>query len=220
MTPSELEVLYEDNHLLAVNKPAGLLTQPSGSERENLEDLAKEWIRIEKNKPGAVYLHTLHRLDKPVSGVVLFARTSKSLTRLNEHMRNRQVRRIYHAVVDPAPNKKEATLIHYLRHRRLHSDVCAAKDEGAKKAVLQYRVLKPLAGGVLLEVELETGRYHQIRAQFGAVGSPVRGDALYGSETKSRSGGIWLHHRSLTVTHPVTKQVIEIVAPYPGFWRM
>lgn len=219
MTPPRLEVLYEDNHLLAVNKPAGLLTQPSGTDRDNLEDWAKEWVRIEKNKPGAVYLHTIHRLDKPVSGIVLFARTSKALTRLNEHMRDRKVGRIYHALVDQVPKKKEATLTHCLRHRRLHAEVCAANDEGAKEAVLKYRVLKPLAGGVLLEVELETGRYHQIRAQLGTIGSPVRGDELYGSETKTEGGGIWLHHRSLTVTHPVTKAEIEIVAPYPSFWR-
>ena len=199
---SGLEVLYEDNHLLAVNKAAGLLTQPSGTDRENLEDRAKEWIRIEKKKPGAVYLHTIHRLDKPVSGIVLFARTSKALSRLNEHMREKRVTRLYHAVVDVVPRKRQATLTHWLRHRSHHAEVCSAEDEGAKKAVLEYRAVESMAGGTLLEVKLDTGRYHQIRAQLGAIGCPVRGDTLYGSDTKASGGGIWLHHCCLLYTSP------------------
>jgi len=218
VTHPAVDVLYEDNHLLAVNKPGGLLTQPSGTDRDNLEDHAKEWVRVQKNKPGAVFLHTIHRLDKPVSGIVLFARTSKALTRLNEHMRSHRVGRIYHAVVDRAPKTKDGTLTHFLCHRRLHAEVGRPDDEGAKKAILHYRLIKAMAGGHLVEVELETGRYHQIRAQFGAIGCPVRGDKLYGSRTPS-TRAIWLHHRAMTVTHPVTKKDIQIVAPYPGFWQ-
>ena len=220
MSEPALEVLYEDNHLLAVNKPAGLLTQPSGTDRPNLEDLTKDWVRIQKNKPGAVYLHTIHRLDSPVSGVVMFSRTSKALSRMNEHMRDRKIERIYHAVTHQRPPKKEATLTHYLRHCKLHAEVCKKDKDGAKEAILHYRVLQESNGQHLLELRLETGRYHQIRAQLGAINCPVLGDSLYGGSQSKRAKGIALHHHTMRIQHPVTKEALTVTAPYPGNWPM
>ncbi len=217
---SELDerILFSDNHLLAVNKPAGLLTQDSGTGLRNLEDWAREWVRAEKNKPGAVFLNAVHRIDKVVSGVVLFARTSKALSRLNEEVRKRNVKKIYHVRVEGAPGKPAGKLEHWLSHENHRACVCKAGDKGAQRAVLSYRTLGP----GLLEVDLETGRYHQIRAQLAAIGCPIVGDAKYGSKTKTPNGSIALHSRELRVMHPTQKEWIRIEAPYPesGCWKI
>ncbi len=215
-------ILFADNHLLAVNKPAGLLTQDSGTGLRNLEDWAREWVRVDKNKDGNIFLNAVHRIDKAVSGIVLFARTSKALSRLNEDIRNRECKKIYHVLVEAAPVKPSDELIHWLFHEHHRAKVCREGLPGAQRAILRYRTLKQVRDLFLLEVDLETGRYHQIRAQLAAIGSPIAGDEKYGAKKILEEEGIALHARRLEVTHPTLKELIVIKAPYPegtGWWR-
>ena len=216
-------ILYADNHLLAVNKPAGLLTQDSGTGLRNLEDWAREWVRVDKGKPGAVFLNAVHRIDKAVSGVVLFARTSKALSRLNEDIRKRNCRKVYHVLVEGAPKKPADKLIHWLSHEHHRAELCKEGGKGAQRAVLSYMMLKKIGNLALLQVDLETGRYHQIRAQLSAIGCPIAGDEKYGAKQKSKDGSIALHHRQLEVVHPTKKEPVIIEAPYPadsGWWKL
>jgi 23S rRNA pseudouridine1911/1915/1917 synthase len=214
---SELDslILFSDNHLLAVNKPAGLLTQDSGTGLRNLEDWAREWVRVEKNKPGSVFLNAVHRIDKGVSGVVLFARTSKALSRLNEDVRKRNCRKIYHALVEAVPEKPAGQLVHWLSHEHHRADLCREGDKGAQRAALEYRILKRAGKLTLLEIDLETGRYHQIRAQLGAIGCPIAGDEKYGAKQMVGKGEIALHHTRLEIMHPTLKEPVSVQAPYP-----
>jgi 23S rRNA pseudouridine1911/1915/1917 synthase len=214
-------ILHADNHLLAVNKPAGLLTQDSGTGLRNMEDWAREWVRVDKNKEGNVFLNAVHRIDKAVSGVVLFARTSKALSRLNEDIRNRNCKKIYHALVEGVPETPSAELIHWLTHEHHRAEVCEEGEKGAQRAVLHYRTLKKVKNLTLLEVDLETGRYHQIRAQLAAIDCPIAGDEKYGASQPSKQGDIALHHARLAITHPTTREPVSIKAPYPdhsGWW--
>jgi 23S rRNA pseudouridine1911/1915/1917 synthase len=230
----ELEplVLFADNHLLAVNKPAGLLSQDSGTGLRNLEDWAREWVRVDKGKPGNVFLNAVHRIDRAVSGVVLFARTSKALSRLNEDVRKRNCRKIYHALVEGKPPQPAGELVHWLTHEHHRADVCREGDQGAQRAVLRYRIIRmegrpPCRPGTeqspslqrsdltLLEIDLETGRYHQIRAQLSAIGCPIAGDEKYGAKTGPSESGIALHHRRLEISHPTLREQVIIEAPYP-----
>ena len=215
-------VLFSDNHLLAVNKPAGLLTQDSGTGLRNLEDWAREWVRVDKNKPGAVFLNAVHRIDKAVSGIVLFARTSKALTRLNEEVRKRHCKKIYHALVEGAPDQTAGQLVHWLSHEHHRADVGREGAAGAQRAVLRYSTLKRVGDLTLLEIDLETGRYHQIRAQLAAIGCPIAGDEKYGAQQRSKTGAIALHHARLEVVHPTLKESMVIEAPYPAdspWWK-
>lgn len=224
----ELEplILYADNHLLAVNKPAGLLSQDSGTGLRNLEDWAREWVRVDKGKPGNVFLNAVHRIDRAVSGVVLFARTSKALARLNEDIRKRNCKKIYHALVEGLPPRPADKLVHWLSHEHHRAEVCKEGDTGAQRAALSYRVIAGPGTGqslslqesdfALLEIDLETGRYHQIRAQLSAIGCPIAGDEKYGAKKRSDGGGIALHHRRLEVIHPTLKQSVILEAPYPS----
>lgn len=215
-------VLFADNHLLAVNKPAGLLSQDSGTGLPNLEDWAREWVRVEKVKTGNVFLNAVHRIDRAVSGVVLFARTSKALSRLNEDIRRRNCKKIYHALVEGAPPRSADTLVHWLSHEHHRAEVCGEGDAGAQRAALSYRTLSNCDQLTLLEVDLETGRYHQIRAQLSAIGCPIAGDEKYGAKLKSENGDIALHHRRLEVVHPTLKERLVIEAPYPAdspWWK-
>lgn len=209
-------ILFSDNHLLALNKPAGMLTQDSGTGLYNIEDWAREWVRVDKNKAGAVFLNAVHRIDKAVSGVVLFARTSKALSRLNEDVRNRNCRKIYHALVEGSPANSSGKLVHWLSHEHHRAEVCREGDPGAQRAVLQYNVIRQTGKLTHLEIDLETGRYHQIRAQLSAIGCPIAGDEKYGAKQKSDTGEIALHHRRLEINHPTLKQPVLIEAPYPG----
>lgn len=220
MPPMTLDVLYHDNHLLAVNKPAGLLTQPSGTDKDNLEDRSKIWIKDVKGKPGNVFLHAVHRLDQVVSGIVLFACTDKALSRLNADMRAHKFTKIYHAVVSGTPPQTEGSLRHFLIHDDYRAEVAKEGDPDAKECLLDYKVLKKSGDQTLLEIQLHTGRYHQIRAQLAAIGCPIAGDEKYGSKIKLPGGAIALHHARLTVIHPVSKQEIVIEAPYPGHWPL
>jgi len=213
-----LDVLYHDNQMLAVNKPAGLLTQPSGTDKDNLEDRAKAYIKEVKGKPGNVFLHAVHRLDQVVSGIVLFACTDKALSRLNADMRAHRFTKIYHAIVSGAPPQQEGSLRHFLIHDDYRAEVAKEGDPEARECLLDYEVLKQSSEKSLLEIQLHTGRYHQIRAQLAAVGCPIVGDEKYGSKVKLPGGAITLHHARLTVMHPVSKEEIVIEAPYPEHW--
>ncbi len=203
-----IDVIYEDNHLLVVNKPAGILTQPSGTDQPNLEALAKAYIKEKYQKPGNVFLEAVHRIDKPVSGIVVFAKTSKALSRLNESMRSKTVRKVYWARLDSQPNPSEATLEHYL----VHDEYRAQVSPSGKLARLHYQTLP----NGTVEIELETGRYHQIRVQMAEIGCPIVGDAKYGSVKKFKGDGIALHHRLLQIQHPTTDETLLLEAPAPN----
>lgn len=211
-----MQVVYEDNHLLAVSKPPGLLTQPSPNENASLETQAKAWLKEKYLKPGLVYLHAVHRLDKVTSGIVLFAKTDKALSRLNQQMRGRSIVKIYHAVVTGQLPASQGELCHQLKHARLHATV----DDDGKPAQLNYRVLARQGGLTLVEIDLVTGRYHQIRAQLAAIGCPVVGDARYGSQTGLAAEAVALHHKSMRFSHPVTQASLTLEAPYPAGWPL
>lgn len=210
------EILFEDNHLLVVNKPAGMLTQPDNTGQDSLEVLAKAWIKERDKKPGNVFLGTVHRLDKPVSGVVLFARTSKALSRLNEAMRNKQSHKTYLATVEGILTPPQGTLEHYLTHDSHQASISHQNNPEAKLARLHYKVVSQQDELTLLEIILETGRYHQIRAQLSAIGHPIVGDGKYGSRKRFREGAIALHHYRLQVPHPITGLLQTFEAPVPN----
>lgn len=210
-----IDVLYEDNHLCIVNKPAGLLTQPSGTAQDSLETQVKVWIKEVRQKPGNVFLEAIHRLDKPVSGVVVFAKTSKALSRLNASMRQKETAKTYVALVEGSLNSPQGILEHYLVHDEFQAQVVSKNHPQAKFARLSYKVLKEFSQKSLLEIQLETGRYHQIRVQLAAIGHPIIGDAKYGSRISLEQGIIALHHRQLQIPHPITGDLIVIEAPLP-----
>ena len=212
---SPLDVIYEDNHLLVVNKPAGLLTQPTDSSEESLEVQAKAWIKAKYQKPGNVFLGVVHRLDKPVSGIVVFAKTSKALSRLNESMRSKELQKTYLALVENGPKNEQGSLEDYLRHDDHRAHVCPQHHQDAKIARLHYKVLKRKAHISLLEIILETGRYHQIRCQCSAAGFPIVNDTKYGAKPAANftPGEIALHHSRLSLKHPVTSSMLSLEAP-------
>jgi 23S rRNA pseudouridine1911/1915/1917 synthase len=210
MKPSDsAEIIYSDNHVLIAAKPPGWLTQPDEGEGESLETFAKAWVKSEYKKPGAVFLHCIHRLDKPVSGLVLFARTSKSLSRMNEQSRGLEIQRIYIAEVEGILAKKEGRLDHYLIHGDHRAIVAKEGQKDAKHARLIYKVLAERSHSTLVEIELETGRYHQIRAQFAAIGHPIWGDKRYGAK-QGDGTSIRLHCAKIVLQHPVTKEILSI----------
>jgi len=215
-----LDVLYEDNHLLAVNKPALLPTMGVAADEPSLLAVAKEYIRRKYGKPGEVYLGIVSRLDAPVTGVVLIARTSKAAARLSEMFRERDVEKTYWALVEGRVEPASGTLIHYLRkderHRMMHVTIAGAAD--AQRAELNYRVLRSVKGNTLLEIELLTGRKHQIRVQLADAGWPVVGDRKYGSR-RAFASGIALHSSRLKFNHPVRKVPVEVEAPLPPAWE-
>lgn len=210
-----LEVLYEDNHLLVVNKPAGMLTQPTHLEQYSLEFVCKEWIKAKYNKPGKVFLHAIHRLDKPVSGIVVFARTSKALSRLQASMREKEAKKTYFALVEKTPHPSEGTLEHYLIHDDYIATISSKGHPNAKQARLHYRVKEKRGPYILLEIELETGRYHQIRAQLAAIGCPIVGDVKYGSKKALPFKSIRLHHALMQIPHPITGELLTFKADMP-----
>jgi 23S rRNA pseudouridine1911/1915/1917 synthase len=220
MNPHSLHVIYEDNHLLAVVKPAGLATMGLPEGKPTLLTVAKEYVKARYQKPGNVYLGVVSRLDAPVTGVVLLARTSKAARRLNEQFRARTVRKLYwglaEGVVEPASGEWENWVAADERHRRMH--VVGPSHPGAKVARLAYRRLDALHGNSLLEVELETGRKHQIRVQLADHGHPIVGDRKYGSRRRFPLG-IALHARRLVVDHPVGGKPISLEGPLPEAWN-
>ncbi len=215
-TPDNLDVLYEDNHLIIVNKKAGDIVQGDKTRDIPLSDIVKQYIKKKYDKPGNVFLGVVHRLDRPTSGAVIFARTSKALSRMNEQLKNKQVKKTYHAIVKGNP-PGEASLVHYLKKNPKNNKSSAYKKEikGSKKAVLRYKKIGEADRYSLLEVDLETGRHHQIRAQLSAIGFPLKGDLKYGFSRSNPNKGISLHARELGFVHPVSKDKIQVLAPYP-----
>jgi 23S rRNA pseudouridine1911/1915/1917 synthase len=218
----DLKILYEDNHLLVINKVPGALVQGDETGDRTLADEAKAYIKQRYKKPGEVFLGVVHRLDRPVSGVVVFARTSKALSRMNELFRDRQTEKVYWAKVEQVPATQEGTLVHWLRkdEKKNKTTVFNRETKGALKSELSYRVLAP-RDGHLLEIRPLTGRSHQIRAQLAAIGSPIFGDVKYGSSRETGDGSIALHARQLTFVHPVKRETLSIVAEPPDrpWWR-
>ena len=216
-TKENLQILYEDNHLIMINKRVGDIVQGDKTGDKPLSDVVKEFLKEKYQKPGEVFLGTVHRLDRPTTGIVLFAKTSKALTRLNEMFKNHDLSKIYWALVKNKPTKIEDTLTHYLKRNPKNNTSKAYVKEvpESKKAVLKYKVLKSLDNYHLLEIELLTGRHHQIRSQLSAIGSPIKGDLKYGFDRSNPNGGINLHARKLSFVHPVSKETIEIIADLP-----
>ncbi len=218
------DILYEDNHLLVVNKHCGDLVQPDPEGGTALENEIKEFIRVRDAKAGNVFLGVAHRIDRPVSGAVLFAKTSKALARLNEMLRNGEIGKRYWAVVESRPEKEEGELTHYILRdgRKNRSYAYDKPKDDAKLSRLRYSVLACGDRYTLLEVELLTGRHHQIRAQLSKIGCPIKGDLKYGAKRSNAGGGISLHSRSIEFVHPVRKEPVRIVAPVPqddNLWR-
>ena len=216
-TKENLQVLYEDNHIIVINKRVGDIVQGDKTNDKPLSDVVKEYIKDKYDKPGAVFLGVVHRLDRPTSGIVLFAKTSKALTRLNELFKNRETQKTYWAVVKNKPATPEATLTHYLKRTEKNNTSKAHLKEvpESKKASLSYQIIKKLDNYFVLEIDLHTGRHHQIRAQLQAIGCPIKGDLKYGFDRSNPDGGIHLHARKLTLTHPVSKEIITFKAPTP-----
>lgn len=212
---STLEVLFEDNHIMVVNKPAGVLTQSNGTDQKSLEDIAKAWVKKFYCKPGNVFLTPIHRLDKPASGIVLFAKTSKALSRLNESMRSHQMHKTYMALVEGTPIQSEATLENYLIHDDFQARIATEGEPEAKLARLHYRVIKKQQSHSLLEIHLETGRYHQIRCQLSAIGHPIVGDGRYGSRKPSEY--IALLHCKFEFPHPITGALLTFETLPPAW---
>lgn len=224
MSDISQRVLFEDNHLVAVIKLPGELVQGDITGDKPLLEKVRDYIRVKYAKPGNVFTGLIHRLDRPTSGVVLFARTSKALARMNKIFEKREVEKKYWAVVGGVPDRESDKLVHYLRkdRKRNKAMISTAETDQARRAVLSYRLLKKIEHYSLLEVSLETGRHHQIRAQLAAIGVPIKGDLKYGFPRSNRDGGICLHARFLKFDHPVTGAEIRLEAPLPegeGVWK-
>ena len=218
------QIIYEDNHLLVINKKVGQLVQGDKTGDESLLDSIKNFIKIRDNKPGNVFLGLVHRIDRPTSGLVIYAKTSKSLSRLTQMVKNHEIKKTYWAVVAKEMIPQTQRLVHYLKKNEKNNKaiIFTKPTEDAKEAILTYNIIKALDNYLLLEVDLETGRHHQIRAQLSKAGASIKGDLKYGSPRSNPDGGISLHARKLEFTHPVTKEAIEIIAPVPEndtVWR-
>ena len=212
-----LQILFEDNHIIIVNKRAGDISQGDKTGDTPLSDVVKEYIKEKYNKPNNVNLGVVHRLDRPTSGVIIFAKTSKALERLNKMLREKTINKTYWAIIKNKPLKEQDTLIHYLKKNPKNNKSTAFKteSEGSKKAILHYKVIKELDSYYLLEIDLETGRHHQIRCQLSSIGSYIKGDLKYGAKRSNKDGSIHLHARKIEFTHPVSKENIIVTAPVP-----
>ncbi|MDC6351695.1 RNA pseudouridine synthase [Zeaxanthinibacter sp. PT1] len=216
-TPSNLAVLFEDNHLIAINKQAGDIVQGDKTGDMPLSEVVKLYIKTKYDKPGNVYLGVTHRLDRPTSGVVVFAKTSKALPRMNKLFAEKETEKTYWALVKNPPPKTQDTLTHWMIRNHKQNKSYAHNDEkpNSKKAVLHYKLLKQLNNYYLLEITLETGRHHQIRAQLSAIGCPIKGDLKYGFDRSNADASIHLHAHKLSFIHPVRNESIAIIAPPP-----
>ena len=214
---TNLDILFEDNHFIVVNKRSGDIVQGDKTGDKPLSDIVKEYIKEKYDKPGNVFLGVAHRLDRPTTGIVVFAKTSKGLERFNKLLRDKNVHKTYWAVVKNRPEDETGTISGYLKKNPKNNKSTSYKSEieGSKKAVLHYKVLTSLTNYYLLEVDLETGRHHQIRCQLSSIGSPIKGDLKYGFNRSNKNAGIHLHARKIAFIHPVTKEQILIVAPTP-----
>jgi 23S rRNA pseudouridine1911/1915/1917 synthase len=215
---NNLQVLHEDNHIIVINKRVGDIVQGDKTGDKPLSEVVKEYIKEKYNKPGEVFLGVIHRLDRPTTGIVIFARTSKALTRMNELFSNRETQKTYWAIVKNKPQNSEDKLVHYLKRNEKNNTSKAHIKEvpESKFASLDYKIIASLQNYYALEINLHTGRHHQIRAQLSAIGSPIKGDLKYGFDRSNPDGGIHLHARKLVFVHPVSKENIKIVAPTPN----
>ncbi len=216
-TTTNLQILHEDNHLIVVNKRVGDIVQGDKTGDVPLSELVKEYIKNKYQKPGAVYLGVVHRLDRPTTGIVVFAKTSKALSRLNELFSSRQTQKTYWAVVKNNPPQEQDSLQHFISRNEKNNTSKAHSKEvpNSKLALLDYQIIQKLNAYFALEINLHTGRHHQIRAQLAAIGCPIKGDLKYGFDRSNPDGGIHLHARKLIFTHPVTKESLELIAPTP-----
>ena len=217
-TKDNLQVLHEDNHIIVVNKRVGDIVQGDKTGDKPLSEVVKEYIKDKYNKPGEVFLGVIHRLDRPTTGIVVFAKTSKALTRLNESFKNRETKKTYWAIVKNMPPSDKDVLVHFLKRNPKNNTSKAHTKEvpESKKASLDYTVFKKLDNYYALEINLHTGRHHQIRAQLNAICCPIKGDLKYGFDRSNKDGGIHLHARSLEFIHPVTKEIIKLTASTPN----
>lgn len=217
-TINNLQVLYEDNHIIAVNKRPGDIVQGDKTNDEPLSEIVKAFLKKKYEKPGNAYLGVVHRLDRPTSGIVLFAKTSKALPRLNKMFAEKDAKKTYWAIVKNSPQVPEKRLVHWLKRNTKQNKSYAHNKEvtESKKAILTYRTLKKLNRYFLMEIDLETGRHHQIRSQLTAIGSPIKGDLKYGFNRSNTDGSIHLHARKLHLIHPVKKEPLTIIAPPPN----
>ena len=218
-----IEVLHEDNHVIVVNKRSSDIVQGDKTGDVTMPDLIKEFLRVKYDKPGNIFCGVVHRLDRPTSGAVVFAKTSKALSRLNEQFREQDTKKTYWAIVEKAPKNKTGTLTNYLlkNEKQNKSYIHENDSKGAKKATLNYKQIAESDRYFLLEVDLETGRHHQIRVQLANIGCIIKGDLKYGAKRSNPDGSIHLHARGLDFIHPTTKEMIRIVAPVPddNLWK-
>jgi len=212
-----MTVVYEDNHIIVVNKTASEIVQADKTGDTPLSETVKQYLKEKYQKPGNVFLGVTHRLDRPVSGLVIFAKASKALTRLNEMFRAGEVKKTYWAVVKNAPKESEGELVHFLvRNEKQNKSYAYDKEvPNSKKAVLDYRLIGRSENYYLLEVDLKTGRHHQIRCQLAKMGCPIKGDLKYGFPRSNPDGSICLHARTVQFVHPVSKEMIQLTAPVP-----
>jgi len=213
----EIQVLYEDNHIIAINKRASDIVQGDKTGDTPLSEKIKEYIRFKYNKPGNVFLGVVHRIDRPVSGVILFAKTSKALSRLNEMFKNKTVQKTYWAIVEQKPSESNGTLINFLKKNQKQNKSYAVdiEKEGYKRSELDFKLISQSDNYHLLEVKPKTGRHHQIRVQLSTMGSIIKGDLKYGSKRSNKDASICLHALKIEFLHPIQKEHIEIIAPLP-----
>jgi 23S rRNA pseudouridine1911/1915/1917 synthase len=211
-------ILYEDNHIIAVNKRAGEIVQGDKTGDAPMSDFVKQYLKDKYNKPGEVFLGTIHRIDRPVSGIVLFARTSKALTRMNELFKSKEIQKTYWAVVKNRPGKEKGNLVHFLKKNEALNRSKAFENEvpGSSRSELDYEIIASSTNYFLLEVNPHTGRHHQIRVQLASIGCPIKGDVKYGFKRSNEDASIHLHARAVRFIHPVSKLEIKIIAPAPN----
>ena len=218
-----MNVIYEDNHIIVVNKESGEIVQGDKTGDTPLSDCVKDYLKRKYQKPGNVFLGVVHRLDRPVSGLVVFAKTSKALSRLNEMFRKGEVHKTYWAIVKNAPKEPSGRLTHWICRNEKQNKSYAYNSEvsGSKKSVLDYRLLASGDNYHILEIRLLTGRHHQIRCQLSAMGSPIRGDLKYGAQRSNPDGSISLLSRHVEFVHPVSKELVSLDAPLPkdNLWQ-
>ena len=217
-------ILFEDNHLIVINKKPSEIVQGDKTGDKTMPDTIKEYLKVKYNKPGNVFCGVIHRLDRPTSGAVVFARTSKGLERMNTQFREKETNKVYWAIVEQKPEKPEGALVHFLKKNETKnkSFVTDSEKGGAKEAKLTYKLIASSERYHLLEITLETGRHHQIRAQLAAIGCFIKGDVKYGAKRSNEDGSICLHARRLTINHPVTKEVLTFTAgtPNTAIWKI
>lgn len=215
---NNLQILFEDNHIIIINKRAGDIVQGDKTGDKPLSEVVKNYVKDAYNKPGNVYLGVVHRLDRPTTGLVIFAKTSKVLPRLNALFVSKDIKKTYWAIVKNEPPKKEDTLVHWLKKnpKNNKSTAYAKEVKDSKKAILHYKTLKKLDNYFLLEINLETGRHHQIRSQLSTIGCPIKGDLKYGFDRSNKDASIHLHARQISFIHPVKSETIQIIAPLPN----